>query len=516
MRVSIINLNLVGYDAIGQNILQQVRFFRRNGDDVRIFTLHPPEQADADVAALTSVVTVTELMAGRNAHFAQSDLYIYHFPGYYPLLDSMRVLDRGVVILNFHNVTPPDLWQSTPGDTVAAELTASLASIPRLAGFADLIVADSDYNAQQLIHEHGVEEDRIRVLPLPVPLDRFGPGPADPALLGRYGMTGKQVILFVGRMAGNKRVDLLVEALPLVQRQIPDAALLLAGDTTGNDSFRSVVAGAKARAAELGVADDVLFTGRVDDLAAHYRLARVYATASLHEGFGVPLLEAMASGVPVVASDATAHPALVGDAGLLAAPNDAAALAEQIIRVLDDDGLAGELVQAGLARAAEFSLDRYYFGWAGVVNEATQWLPGDAYPAPITVGGPRTTKRRQTIDVEMIGSLIDDDLRQLEARADTMQHGYVVRSQLPVVGPFLAWFRRNLTSHLREPYVDPTFERQELFNWQTVQTLQLLAAQIMRKQEAKDLAAAERITALEEQVQALRDEVAALGREQSD
>ena len=93
-----------------------------------------------------------------------------------------------------------------------------------------------------------------------------------------------------------------------------------------------------------------------------------------------------------------------------------------------------------------------------------------------------------------------------------MQHDYVVHSRLPLFGPLLAWFRRNITSHLREPYVDPTFERQELFNWQVVQTMQLLTAQLTRVEDDPDaLAAAQaRIEELEQELAALRAEVARL------
>ncbi len=510
MRVSIINLNLVGHDAIGQNILEQVRFFRRNGDDVRIFTEHPPQGVASDIVDLTRVVTLADLLAGRDAHFSATDLYIYHYPGRYTLLDSMRTLARGVVILYFHNVTPPELWHAAGDDEVVKQLRVSVESIPALAGFADLIVTDSNFNAANLIGDHGVDADRVRVLPLSVPLTEFAPGPADPALLERYGLRGKRVLLYVGRMAGNKRVDLLVNALATLQERVPDAALLLVGDTDANASFREVVANAKVRAMALGVADDVHFVGRVDDLAAHYRLADLYVSASLHEGFGVPVLEAMASGVPVVVSNVAAHPDVTGEAGLLAIPGDADDLARQAARVLMDDGLYGDLVQRGLARVVDFSPERYAHGWAQIVHEVTEWLPAGPYPGPLVEAQNAPPRRRQTIDVEFIGSLLDDDLHQLEVRAATMQHDYVVHSRLPLFGPLLAWFRRNITSHLREPYVDPTFERQELFNWQVVQTMQLLSAQLTRVQGDPDaLAAAQaRIEELEQELATLRAEVA--------
>jgi hypothetical protein len=316
----------------------------------------------------------------------------------------------------------------------------------------------------------------------------------------------------VGRMAGNKRIDLLVEALAALRKDVSDAALLLVGDTDSNASFRDVVRNVQARAAALGVADAVVFAGRVDDLPAHYRLADLYVSASLHEGFGVPVLEAMASGVPVVVSNVAAHPDVVGDAGLLAEPEDVPDLARQAGRLLTDDGLYGELVRRGLARVADYSPEQYAYGWAEIVHEATQWLPTGPSPGPLQSVDATPPRRRKTIDVEFIGSLLDDDLQQLEARAGTMQHDYVVHSRLPVIGPLLAWFRRNLTSHLREPYVDPTFERQELFNWQVVQTMQLLSAQLARVQSDPDALddAQAHIADLEQELAALRAEIARL------
>ena len=381
MRVSLVNLNLDAHDAIGQSILQQLRFFRRRGDDVRIYTLHPPTGVPADVIAATQVVRPGDLAAKRARHFATSDLYVYHYPGRHPLMDSLKELDRGGVIFYFHNVTPPDLWV---GSDEQHSLQADLEAVNLLAPLADTIVTPSAFNADQLHEEHGIDRDRVRVLPLAVPLDEFGPRPAEPTLVDRYGLTDRAVILFVGRMAGNKRIDLLVEALPRVRQAVPNACLLLVGDSAGNPAFQQVVEQVKTRADELDVADAVIFAGRVDDLAAHYNLASVYATASLHEGFGMPLIEAMASGVPVVASRTTAHPWVLADAGMLVEPGNGADLVEKLIEVLQDDALCGELVRRGLDRAREFSVEAYQRGWAAIVSEVSEWLPIQSHPRPRT------------------------------------------------------------------------------------------------------------------------------------
>lgn len=470
MRVSIVNVNWEGQDAIGQCILNQVRFFERRGDEVQVYVVHGPRHIPAAAKALARVVGLDELTGRRNAHFAASHLYVYHYPARYPLLDSIKAIERGAVIFYYHGVTPPEVWRSAFDQEV---LRDSIAKVGLWARYADCIVTASAFNADQLSREQGLERERIRVLHLAVPLERFTPGAEDATLRKRYGLHGKRVVLFVGRMAGNKRYDLLIEALPRVRQEVPNAVLLLVGDDRGNPAIAENVAYARGRASELGVADAVTFTGMVDDLPPYYRLADVYATASLHEGFGVPLIEAMACGVPVVASRATAHPEVIGDAGLLCEPGNAADLADKIIQVLTDDALRGELVRRGLERAQEFSLESYEAGWSRIVAEATAWLPNQPYPPlrsiPVQPAAEAGTKVAAEDETEL------DDLR---ASADIMFRSYVVRSGLPLVGPLIAWIRRNMTSHLREPYLDPTLERQVAFNQRLLQALEKLTSRL--------------------------------------
>jgi hypothetical protein len=288
---------------------------------------------------------------------------------------------------------------------------------------------------------------------------------------------------------------------------VPNAVLLLVGDDASNPAIAETVAKAKARAQELGVTSHVIFAGVVDDQAPYYRLAEVYASASLHEGFGVPLIEAMASGVPLVASNATAHPWVIEDAGLLAEPDNAADLARQIVKVLTDDQLHGELVQRGLARARDFSVEQYETGWSKIVAEATAWLPEQAQPQrrSISSASPQRVAAVQQAQAQAQA----EELKWLEKSADVMQRGYVVRSNAPLVGPLLAWLRRNLTSHLREPYLDPTLERQVAFNREVVKTLQIVMART-----AVD--STQQIKQLEAQIAELQQQVDALKRSQPD
>jgi len=295
-----------------------------------------------------------------------------------------------------------------------------------------------------------------------------------------------------------------------VRRTVPNAVLLLIGDDRGNPALQETVAKARARASELGITPHVIFTGPVDDQTLYYRLADVYASASLHEGFGVPLIEAMASGVPVVASNATAHPWVLGEAGLLVEPDNAVDLANQIVRVLTDDALCGDLVQRGLDRAKEFSLERYEAGWGKIVAEATEWLPQHPYPRLRPLTAP-TSGRTVTLSTPSVSASFDE-LKWLGDAADVMQRGYVVRSNAPLVGSLIAWVRRNLTSHLREPYLDPTLERQVAFNREVVHTLQRLLARTESNAAlpASPADIAQQISQLEAQIAELQQQVATL------
>jgi glycosyltransferase involved in cell wall biosynthesis len=486
MNVSILNLNLVARDAIGGCIINQVRFFQKRGDEVRVYVGHPPNNVPASVKAATRVVALGDLIGGREEHFRLSDLFIYHYPGHYNLLESIRGIERGTVIFYYHNVTPPELW----GSDRDRELLIRGIEGTVLAHYADLCITVSPFNQQDLVERVGVAPEHVTVLPLAVPLAHFQPGERDPELVRRYGLEGRRVLLYVGRMAGNKRIDLLVEALAQIKRQFPGARLLLVGDDRSAPAFREVMALAQDRAEDLGVLQDVVWTGMVDDLPAHYRLADVFVTASLHEGFGLPLIEAMACGVPVVASHAGAMPWVIGDAGLLCEPGNARDLAEKVLTVLEDGDRRQLLVEQGLRWAQTFSLEHYERGLADIVDQAVLSTLPALPPAEEwhTAAQIPSASGRQ-------GLLLHALATEVDAASDVAQRGYVIRSKAPLLGPLIAWVRRNLTSHLREPYLDPIIERQVEVNRRTAEWMQ-------RAAKALD-AAARRQADLESRVLAL-------------
>lgn len=159
---------------------------------------------------------------------------------------------------------------------------------------------------------------------------------------------GRPYVLYVGNHKPHKNLPRTVAA---VARLDPDVLLLVSGDRTP---------ALDALAAEHGLADRLRTLGRVDDdtLAAAYRGAAATLVLSTHEGFGLPALEAMACGSPVVASPVTSLPEVVGDAGVYADPHDVTAMADAVERVLADPDLAARLATAGPARAAAWTWER--------------------------------------------------------------------------------------------------------------------------------------------------------------
>jgi glycosyltransferase involved in cell wall biosynthesis len=164
-------------------------------------------------------------------------------------------------------------------------------------------------------------------------------------------------VLYVSNLWFYKNPDGAIRAFARLRASRPDVDLDLV--VAGPDDYGRVHE-LRALAATLGVADRVHFLGRVrfSDLIVLYQTARVIFYPSLFETFGKPTVEAMRSGVPLVAANATSLPEIVGDAGLLADPADIDAMADALARAATDSVLRQELITRGHARAAAFSWDR--------------------------------------------------------------------------------------------------------------------------------------------------------------
>lgn len=232
---------------------------------------------------------------------------------------------------------------------------------------ADAVIAPSE----------AVRQDVMRILRLPpqrvfVTPEAAGPafGPQDAgtveAVRRRYGLEGP-FLLSVGSLEPGKNRERLLQAFARLRARGLDYALAIAGQRAWRYE------GEAPLAQRLGLADAVRFLGYVPpaDLPALYSAADLFVFPSLYEGFGLPALEALACGTPVVASNVSALPEVVGDAALQVNPLDVEALTDAMERLLRDEGLRTDLRERGLRRAEEFSWERTARDTLAVYERAT-------------------------------------------------------------------------------------------------------------------------------------------------
>jgi glycosyltransferase involved in cell wall biosynthesis len=215
---------------------------------------------------------------------------------------------------------------------------------------AALICVVSEHTRREVIGLLGVPPERIIVTPNAARQHFQPPDPAELAAFRVRQSLPDEFVLYVGTLEPRKNLTTLLEAYAQLARST-HVPLVIGGGLGW--LYQPVF----ARLEALGIQDRVHFAGYLDeqDLPLWYAAARVFVFPSLYEGFGMPPLEAMACGTPVVTSNSTSLPEVVSDAGLMVPPTDASALAAALLRVLRDDELHAELRARGLQRARQFS-----------------------------------------------------------------------------------------------------------------------------------------------------------------
>ncbi len=225
----------------------------------------------------------------------------------------------------------------------------------RVAHTADLIITDSEHSKQDIVRHLRVPEEKIRVIYLgydPPQRKTLAPQKAQD-LLKRYGIT-KPYLLFVGVIEPKKNLERLVEAFDMLRGRHAvgkDVQLVLAGGKgwLSDALYRKVT--------ELKLEQRVIFTGFVPDeeLSLLYKEAEVFVFPSIYEGFGLPVLEAMSYGTPVVTSNVSSLPEIAGDAGILVDPYQSADICEGMLRVLSDRSKREEMIRLGDRQVRKFS-----------------------------------------------------------------------------------------------------------------------------------------------------------------
>ncbi len=225
--------------------------------------------------------------------------------------------------------------------------------VPLAVRRSDRVIVDSESTRRDLFELLGTSPDRIDVVPLGMGSPRRREPLPEAELRERLDLGDRRVALSLSAKRPHKNLVALLGALARMEES-SRPVLVLPGYTTWHE------AELRERAEALGVASDVRFLGWLsgEELEGLWSLAEMFVYPSLYEGFGLPVLEAMARGVPVACSNVSSLPEVAGEAALLFDPRDEAAIAASISRLLSDRGEAERLRAAGLGRAREFSWER--------------------------------------------------------------------------------------------------------------------------------------------------------------
>lgn len=324
--------SFVSGDATGQAALHFQLLLRRLGHFGNIYA----GEVEPGLSSLASPARALKPDA--------SDVVLYHHGIASPLSGRLLHLPcrRGLV---FHNVTPARFYEGTP---LHEPLLAGRAQLAALAPNVELAIGVSRFNARE-IEAAGAKQAHI--VPLFVEPERFVPEAADRKLLERLRGRGAPTVVSVSRIAPHKRFeDLLALHEELLRLHSGARLIVVGGFDAGSRYWRALSRQMKGTVG-------ITFTGRVShaELVAAYRSGSVFVSMSEHEGFGVPLLEAMACDLPVLAFAAAAVPETLGGAGLAFTEKRFAFLAELVNDLHSDAGLREKLLGGQRRRLGELS-----------------------------------------------------------------------------------------------------------------------------------------------------------------
>jgi len=341
-RVAILTPSLTTGDAVGNDVLGMFDVLTRNGNDVRLFC----ESHSLPQSGVFDIGGIGKFLKNPN------DILIYHHSrGWSPGLKLIREL-RCRRVIRYHNVTPPQFFASfSRSDQELCETGRK-----ELVGFADarcdLYVSASSFSMRELI-AIGADASRSFVVPPFHHIDRLSGIKVDQEILQKY-RDGTANILSVGRVVPHKNVHKLIEVFAHYHYNYnsKSRAIIVGKGGEGLSSYSRLVHRAVDK---LGLRHSVVFTGGVSDqqLKAYYQVADAFVTVSEHEGFCVPLVEAMSMKLPITAYASTAIPETLGAAGIVWPDRDPLLVAGSIDLFVRNSSVRNSLGLRGRRRYEE-------------------------------------------------------------------------------------------------------------------------------------------------------------------
>jgi glycosyltransferase involved in cell wall biosynthesis len=330
----------------------------------RPFLAPTGDEADALPVNLRAVQAQVGLLGqrwflfGLSRYIKQRGLALFHGTNY-----EVPLRKTCPAVLTIHDLS----LLLYPATHEAGRVRRARRRLPLMARAATMIVTPTESVKSEVCAHLAIAGDRVMAVP-EAARDIFHPQSAAQTLATRRRLgIEDDFLLFVGTLEPRKNLHALVRAFREVLHETGARLQLVIAGMKGwltDDLF--------AQVKQSGLSDRIVFTGYLpdDELCALYSSCRAFVYPSLYEGFGLPLLEAMACGAPVIASRISSLVEVAGDAALLFAPTDAQALARNVLALLHDEKLRRRLVAQGIKRAAEFSWQRTARSMRAVYDEA--------------------------------------------------------------------------------------------------------------------------------------------------
>lgn len=362
MRIFQIVTSLAFGDAVGNDALAIDRLLRENGYETGIYCRTRDERIKNP-----SVHLLNEM-----PKLSKEDVILFHYYGYSEIADDVIMLKCRVILI-YHNITPPEYFR--PYDYSTYRLCSD--GRKQLARFAMIssdsscraidayqpyaVIADSEYNKKDLL-EIGYSCP-IEVCPILIPFEDYEKKPNED-IINEFARTKEEIesgtgtvnVVFVGRIAPNKRHEDIIHTFSWYKENLNmNCRLILAGGTAAASYQNSL----KDYCEELGITESVIFTEKVPfaDILAYYSIADVFLCMSTHEGFCVPLTEAMYFHTPIIARNASAIPDTLGDSGLLVDDNDPVTASMLIDKVIINKNFRESIIASQDRRLQDFSYE---------------------------------------------------------------------------------------------------------------------------------------------------------------
>lgn len=328
-------------DAVGNDVIAIQNYLRKEGYVTGIFAncIH------------VKIPKGTGYSIKNMPELRKDDVILYHFASEDPLADSIVKKAPCAVVLRYHNVTPPHFFKGY--DAGAEQNTKKgLKQIKGLIPYVDYGLVVSEFNKIDLL-EMGYTCP-IDVAPILIQFEDYEKKPSD-KVIKKYS-DGRKNFVFVGRMAPNKKVEDVITAFTTYKKTYDQTArLFLVGNYNAEDKYYKFLC---KHIEKLGV-EDVIFPGHIpfDEILAYYSIADIFLCMSEHEGFCVPLVEAMFFNKPILAYASSAIPSTLNGCGVLVEEKDFNLIAKKAHEILTDEKQKNQIIDGESTRLLDFNND---------------------------------------------------------------------------------------------------------------------------------------------------------------